>query len=96
MSKMKYVHNDVDWMIGIERGLSEYLDNLWEAFDNDDYYDNEESAQVMDNVSLTGVYFCGCDDCVKRETIAYLLPRLVDGFKAGKLEDNEEYTGDTA
>jgi hypothetical protein len=93
MSKMKYVHNDYNYMVEVERGLGEYLETLWTAFDEENHdVDSVETAEV----TLTGIFFCGCDDCVRRETIAYLLPKIVDGFKAGKFEDNEDYKEDTA
>jgi len=93
MSKMKYVHNDYDYMIAVERGLGEYLDILWFALDEEDH--EVEGVETADE-TLTGIYFCGCDDCIRRETLAYLIPQIVDGFKAGKFEDNEEYAGESA
>jgi hypothetical protein len=89
MSKMKYVHNDVEWVQKIERGLDDYLGELWTALD-EEAEDNEDPASMQ--VSLTGDYFCGCDVCINRETFAYLLPVIIDGFKAGKFEENEDYT----
>ena len=88
MSKMKYVHNDAEWVMGIERGLDEYLGELWSALD-EEAEDNEDPASMQ--VSLTGDYFCGCDVCINRETFAYLLPVIIEGFKAGKFEENEDY-----
>ena len=95
MSKMKYVHNDYDWMVLVERGLGEYLETLWFALEEEEDRD-VEADKYTEDVSLTGIYFCGCDDCIRRETLAYLIPQIVDGFKAGKFEDNEEYAGETA
>lgn len=88
MSKMKYVHNDVEWVVSIERGLDEYLGSLWSALEESDNEDTDTSQDI----SLTGDYFCGCDVCINRESFAYLLPVIIDGFKAGKFEENEDYT----
>jgi hypothetical protein len=88
---MKYVHNDYEYMVGVERGLSDYLEILWSALDEEDH---DVEDVVTEEVTLTGVYFCGCDDCIKRETLAYLVPQIIDGFKAGKFEVNDDYTGD--
>jgi hypothetical protein len=88
MSKMKYVHNDFDFVQGIERGLDEYLGDLWSALEDE----SDEMKPATPDISLTEDYFCGCDVCINRETFAYLLPAIIDGFKAGKFEENEEYT----
>jgi hypothetical protein len=89
MSKMKYVHNDVKWVTGIERGLDEYLGELWSALHDED---SDDASPTTPDISLTGDYFCGCDVCINRESFAYLLPVIIEGFKAGKFEENEDYT----
>ena len=88
MSKLKYVHNDAEYVAGMERGLDEYLGSLWQALD-EEAEDNEDPTSP--DISLTGDYFCGCDTCINRETFSYLLPLIIDGYQAGKFELNEEY-----
>jgi hypothetical protein len=36
--------------------------------------------------TLSGEPFCGCAQCFWRETLFYLVPRLLEGYEAGKVE----------
>lgn len=95
MSKLKYVHNDTEYVEAMERGLDNYLGSLWEALEREEenppILNETDETQYTDDISLTGLSFCGCDTCIQRETLAYLLPLIIDGYNAGKFELNEEY-----
>lgn len=82
MSKLKYVHTDTKYVENMEKGLDEYLSLLWRTVDEEDY---------SEDFTLTGNVFCGCETCVIRETVAYLLPFIIEGYDLGKFELNEEY-----
>ena len=89
MSKMKYVHNDIEWAQKMEVGLQDYMASLWDSLDQE--WESFDDAVESTELTISGQYFCGCDDCVSRETILYLIPHIIDGFKLNKFELNEEY-----
>jgi len=80
----KFEIEDVEWAHELERGLGEYMDtlvnNFWEEQETDEYKDVTES----------GVYFCGNDCCVNRETLFYVTPRIIQGFLDGKVKLTEQ------
>ena len=87
LPKQKFYIEEVEWAQDLERGLSQYMDTLWEA-----YYEEME-AESPDDVEIiteSGVYFCGNDCCVSREMLFYVTPRIIQGYKDGKITLAEE------
>lgn len=80
----KFYIEDVEWAQGLERGLGEYMDTLWEAF-----YEEQDTDECRD-VTESGVYFCGNDCCVTRETLFYVTPRIIQAYIDGKVKLTEE------
>jgi hypothetical protein len=77
----KFYIEDVEWAQGLERGLTDYMDTLWQAFWNE-----QEDGEDVDIVTESGIYFCGNDCCVNRETLFYVTPRIIQGYIDGKVK----------
>jgi hypothetical protein len=73
--------NDEKWAEELERGVESYTDMLFEAI----YEGTEE--EISETVS--GEPFCGCNRCFWRETMFYLVPKLLKGHQEGKIELEE-------
>lgn len=65
---------DVAWAKQLEGGLEEYLTKLFESVDDGEDVETESNLP-----------YCGCDVCHTRETISYLVPRIVQGYRDGKV-----------
>jgi hypothetical protein len=77
MSK-KFVVTDQPWAYELEKGVEAYTDMLFEAV-----MEGEEE-EVPETLSAEP--FCGCSDCFWREALFYLVPRIIEGYKEGKIE----------
>jgi len=73
---MKYVHNDMDWVTKLVQDLDEYVGNCMESVDSEEDYE-----------TFSGQFYCGCLECYHRETISFLIPKIIDAYKAGILEE---------
>ncbi len=73
--------NDAEWAQELQQGVVEYTDGLIEAI-----YNEEEGIAE----TLSGELFCGCDTCFWREALFFLVPRIIDGYKTGKLTLDEK------
>jgi hypothetical protein len=49
-------------------------------------------SETEDFATVTDEPFCGCDICMTRETIAFLMPKILDLYVAGhiKLADTQD------
>jgi hypothetical protein len=66
---------DEAWGKTLETGLMDYIDGLiYSTYDED-----EVEAE-------SGAPFCGCDTCYWREVLFFVTPRIIEGFKAGKIQ----------
>ena len=74
--------NDQDWAQTLEKGVEDYTDMLMDAL-----YEGTED-EISETIS--GELFCGCSQCFWRETLFYLVPRLLEGYEEGKVELLEE------
>jgi hypothetical protein len=74
--------NDQDWAHTLEKGVEDYTDMLMDAV-----YEGTED-EITETIS--GEPFCGCAQCFWRETLFYLVPRLLEGYEEGKVELLEE------
>jgi len=72
---------DQQWAEELERGVEAYTDMLFEAI----YEGTEE--EITETVS--GEPFCGCNRCFWRETLFYIVPKLLRGYEEGKIQLEE-------
>jgi hypothetical protein len=81
MSKKEFTVNDEQWAHDLEKGVEAYTDMLFEAV-----WDGEE-----DNITetLSEEPFCGCANCFWRETLFFLVPKIIKGYEEGKIELEE-------
>lgn len=80
MSK-EFSINDQLWAEEIEKGVEAYTDMLFEAV--------FEGTEEEITETLSGEPFCGCSQCFWRETLFYLVPKLLKGYKEGKIQLEE-------
>lgn len=81
MSEKEFVVNDAEWAHDLEKGVEIYTDMLFEAV-----WDNDEDAI---SETKSGEPFCGCAACFWRETLFFLVPKIIRGYEEGKLELEE-------
>lgn len=78
---------DWEWdelpMQRLEIQFEEYMDGLYDSLYN-------EPELVSD--TETGFAFCGCETCVTRETLAFLMPRFLDIYLAGSIRVASQHT----
>lgn len=74
--------NDQLWAEELERGVEAYTDMLFEAV-----YEGTEDEEITE--TLSGEPFCGCSRCFWRETLFYIVPKLLKGYEEGKIELEE-------
>ena len=72
---------DQEWAEELERGVEAYTDMLFEAI----YEGTEEEITE----TLSGEPFCGCNRCFWRETLFFIVPKLLNGYEEGKIELEE-------
>jgi hypothetical protein len=48
-----------------------------------------EGADEEVTETLSGEPFCGCNRCFWRETLFYIVPKLLHGYEEGKIELEE-------
>ena len=73
---MKYLHNDMEWAENLVKDFDQYMNQCMESVDSEEEFETE-----------TGELYCGCMECYHRETISFLVPRIIDAYKAGILEE---------
>jgi len=74
----KFIVNDQAWAHDLEKGVEDYTDMLFEAI--------WEGDEEVIPETLSGELFCGCSPCFWRETLFYIVPRLLEGYENGKIE----------
>ena len=77
----EFAINDQDWAHELEKGVEDYTDMLFEAVWDGTEDEIEET--------LSGQPFCGCSSCFWRETLFFLVPKLIRGYEDGKIELEE-------
>ena len=78
MSKKEFIVNDEAWAHDLEKGVEDYTDMLFEAV--------WEGTEDVISETLSGELFCGCSSCFWRETLFFLVPKLIAGYEEGKIE----------
>lgn len=68
---------DQAWAHDLEKGVEEYTDMLFDA--------SMAEEEVLSE-TLSNELFCGCSSCFWRETLFYLVPRIIEGYEQGKIE----------
>jgi hypothetical protein len=76
----KTLIKDTDWASKLQKDLSQYIDELTESIDTE--YQNDDDIPE----TVTGAPYCGCDTCHYREILAYTIPKIIQGYKEGKIE----------
>ena len=74
--------NDQEWAEELERGVEAYTDMLFEAI-----YPMGDGEEITETIS--GEPFCGCNRCFWRETLFYIVPKLLRGYEEGKIQLEE-------
>jgi hypothetical protein len=77
---MKYVHNNMEWAASLQNRFEEYMDECFEAVDGD----------VEQFQTVSGELYCGCSTCFSREAIMWLMPEIVDAYRAGIIEEESD------
>jgi hypothetical protein len=62
---------DEEWAKKLEEDYLDYMSSLWE---------NEDAE------TLSGMPFDGCETCEVREQLFFLAPRIIEGYKTGKID----------
>ena len=75
----KIIIDDVPWTKQLEEDYEEYLGKCFDSLEEDD-----EEFQT-----LSGDIFCGCQTCITREQLFFLVPKIIQGYKEGKLTIEE-------
>lgn len=74
-----YVHTDVEWAKKLHSDFEQYMGQCWNlAYDED-----EATSEGFE--TLSGQPYCGCGDCEVREIFTFLIPRIIEAYKAGIL-----------
>lgn len=73
----KYVHTSEEWARNLEDKFGAYMSMCYEfAYDEGD-------SPLEEFTTVSGEPFCGCDVCEQRETIMFLIPEIIEAYKAG-------------
>jgi hypothetical protein len=73
--KMSFFINDEKWAEELQTGLEEYMMRCQDSIDEDEEFE-----------TLSGLYYCGCNVCYYRETLAFMAPKIIIGEKEGKIQ----------
>ena len=80
---------DFHWSQDLENEYTQYMANCESTIDAE-YYKDTELEIENDFETLSGQPFCGCDVCYIREQLFFLIPRIVEAYKTGKIVVNDE------
>jgi hypothetical protein len=85
-SSQEFYINDQEWAVDLERSYDEYVMGL------DIFLAPEEELDTDLPDTISGQPFCGCNNCYSREQLFFLVPRIIRGYKEGKvtLAEDEE------
>lgn len=81
---------DEEWASNLQQGLEDYMFTLYDAVHNyDDEVDpgSQQGSAEYDAADNTesGIPFCGCNVCEGREILAYVTPRIIEGYLERKV-----------
>lgn len=86
MSKSSFIIEDADWAQTLERDYEEYIAQCEEMLD---YEPDDERYEDPDTDTLSGEPFCGCQTCYTREQLFFLVPKIIEAYKSGKITVEE-------
>jgi len=66
------------WAQELQASVADYMDMLVLGV--------QESGETIETV--TSALYCGCDTCYWREVLAYLTPRIIEGYDMGYVYKN--------
>jgi hypothetical protein len=79
--KPSFYVEDEGWAKDLETKYEDYMWNCESAIDGEE----------PDNfVTLSKEPFCGCSTCYTREQLFFLVPKIIQAYKEGKITLNEE------
>lgn len=82
-SPSKFVIKDEAWSQDISQKFSDYMENCSELiFCPELPLDEPESTFQTES----GEPYCGCSDCDTREVLFFLIPRILEAYKEGKVD----------
>lgn len=76
-----WYHTDEEWAKLLQYDFEHYLGACHDQVEAEWF---EEEVPEFETVS--GEPFCGCQDCETREILMFLVPRIIQGYKDGKLK----------
>jgi hypothetical protein len=80
MSKQEWYFEDSEWA---KKLTDEYEEYMWDMELH--IADVPEELDIPLVEPLSGEPFDGCQDCYTREQLFFLVPRIIRGYKEGKL-----------
>jgi len=81
----KWYHTDSYWADLLQYDFEEYTASLYNSIEDELLEDGTEPEPI----TISGEPFCGCNDCSTREILCFLIPRIIQGYKDGKLKFEE-------
>jgi hypothetical protein len=75
----RIIIDDVDWTKKLEEDYEHYMEQCFDSVD-----DGPEDFKT-----LSGDIFCGCQTCITREQLFFLVPKIIQGYKEGRLTIEE-------
>jgi hypothetical protein len=81
MTNPEFFIHDKNWSKNIEEQYEEYMWNCESIIDGE---------EPDDFTTLSGDPFCGCSTCYTREQLFFLVPKIIQAYKDGKITLNEE------
>jgi len=76
-----YQVNNGKWLTEVMDGLDRYIGGLKETIVSPHF--GVDEVEVISPIS--GELFCGCELCLRRETVAFLIPVIIEGYKDGRV-----------
>jgi hypothetical protein len=74
----RYVHTSEEWATNLQHKFGEYMSLCYEYA-----YAEDDTELLSEFTTVSGQPFCGCDICEQREALMFLIPEIIDAYKAG-------------
>lgn len=68
-----------EWLEGVQLQFHQYMGAMMHAIDQEETW-----------MGASGRDFCGCEWCISREILAFLIPRLTRGVNTGMIATVQE------
>lgn len=63
---------DTAWAKDLEQSYEAYMEKCFDSVEED-----------IEFQTLSGDIFCGCQTCITREQLFFLVPKIIEGYKKG-------------